>query len=281
MIAVQDIYLGSNDIANANQTGAKISPEEFNRVLPDMLYAYYRKLYGLPEHYAPGVPLPPMAYEVTRLITDYVREILEAEKPVTINAKGEGPIPSDYLHHSKLVYHYKKNIGPPEADDNDCHICTDACEDDCAEKTKPLSKSEATTDLYEDVYKDVLVMPESKFRTYGASANRKPTKDYPIAVYRKNIIQFAPIDLKIALLSYLRMPLKPLFTYSIDTDGNVIFSPTGGPGTFPTGNTGPVDVELPLICSYQLCALVAKRFGFYNRDLPLISITESIAKSGM
>lgn len=275
IIQVDDLYLSVNDFANKHQTGAFVSPDEFNRMMADEVYSFVRKCYGLEDQYSPGMPAPKISYELTQLVVDYLEKLKVAEYPMAIDAAGKGTIPPDYLHKAAARYQYFKKGDPADAKE---HVCNGDCADDCQLKTKQGNYNDSVTPVYQPVDRPVKFVTEEAYEFALCSVNRAATKEYPVGVFRDGHVQFAPKDLKKVLFTYLRYPKKPLFTYNL-VDDNPVFARTGA--TYPIGNTGAVDIELPLICSKQIAAMIAQRMGFFTRDMPLIQVTETVKTKGI
>ena len=274
IIPINDVFNGANDWANAHTTGAKITPDEFNRIVVDEVYNFVQWIYGLPTQYRPGSPVPAVTFEENQLVRDYLEKLKVAEYKMKVNAEGKGDTPEDYLHKTAIRYLYFKK-GEPTLPDG--HICDECCADPCQERIKDISFQKRNTPKYTPMHRPVKVLNEEQYQFALCSVNRTATKEYPVCVFRDAHVQFAPVDLKQVLFSYLRYPKKPVFTYDQGPDGSVIFNPTG---TYPIGNTGVQDIELPLIVSKYISAMVAARVGFFNRDMPLSMITQTFKAEG-
>lgn len=275
IIKVDELYLSVNDFANKHQTGAFVSPDEFNRMMVDEVYSFVRKCYGLEDQYQPGSPVPKISYELTQLVVDYLEKLKVAEYEMKIDQFGKGAIPDNYLHKGAARYLYFKKGDPIDAP---AHICNNECPDNCQQGTKSLTYDQTKNPTYTPMNRPVKFVTEEAYEFALCSVNRTATKEYPIGVFRDGHIQFAPKDLAKVLFTYLRYPKAPLFTYDIINDAPV-FVRSGA--TYPAGNNGAVDIELPLICSKQISAMIAQRMGFFTRDMPLIQTTESVKAKGI
>ena len=278
IIDVNDLFQSVNDIANKDQTGAAVSPEEFNRMMGDSVHAFVRKCYGLEDNYREGMPMPKISYEITQLVVDYLSKLKVAEYKMAVDKDGKGVVPDNYLHNGALRYLFYKKGEPMDAPE---HICCDACADPCEQGSKSLSYSQRTRPMYTPMNRPVKIVTEAAYEFALCSVNRPATKEYPIAVFRDEHLQFAPNDLKQVLFTYLRYPKKPVFAYDIDaTTGAVIFKKTGGTYPLP-GPSDSVDIELPLVCKLQVAAIIARRMGFFTRDAPLIQTTQNVIDTGL
>lgn len=275
IILVDELYKSVNDWANKHQTGAFVSPEEFNRMMVDEVYSFIRRLYGLENEYQPGSPMPRITYEETQLVIDYLSGLKVAEYKMQINKDGKGNLPDDYLHKGAGRYVYQKP-GPP--DPGPTHVCSDDCEHPCEKVTHAGTYQQSQSPTYTAVNRPIKWVIESAYEFALCSVNRPANKEYPIGVFRDNHIQFAPADLKEVLFTYLRYPKKPLFTWNYVGD-DVVFTRTNA--QFPTPGANAVDIELPLICQKQISAMIAQRMGFFTRDVPLIQATQSVKDKGI
>lgn len=108
-VSVDDIYKRVNYLINKEQTGNILNKDEYNNCLKWANLELFKRLYGLPESYRPGQPLPPMAYEETQYIIDSMSRFKVnkggRDYPVLlIDKNGQASLPADYVHYSSITY---------------------------------------------------------------------------------------------------------------------------------------------------------------------------------
>ena len=178
-------------IANKEQTGDTITPDQFSEViLPAVNIMFFKKKYGLPEDYRPGQPLPREAWEITQKISDDLRKFKEFQPAWAINSAGVAAIPSDYVHRSSITRTYI-----------------------------PYTGAQPKTVVVE-------VLTDDEAATRRGNSITAPTVKNPVCVFQKNSIQFYPSNLQSVEFTYLRLPKTPFFDYTIAND-EYIFLPAG------------------------------------------------------
>jgi len=188
MIDVNEVKEFVDFLANKEQSGNSVSPSEFNLNLRRATDDLFRKEYGLPEDYKPGVPLPDISYEITQRIKDDMR-VFKKTETITIDANGNGNIPDDYVHYTGIRYNKVTNNtgGQPTVEP-----------------------------------KSVEAIDDDKWVGRIGNSIKVPNKDYPICNFNSSSIQFEPKDLYKVDLTYLKYPSTPNWAYTI-TDGTAIY----------------------------------------------------------
>lgn len=257
MININELKLLVEFIANKHQSGASMSPADFNVAVQSSLDDVILYYYGLPQKYAPGAPMPPVAWEVTQLVTDYL-STLKVETDLSINAEGKATVPTDYLHHSSMCYRYAIPGVINELSPTD-----DACD---TTQNGTVAGNVIQPDMM-DV--PVVVVDDMRWCSLIASQIRKPTKRYPIAKYQNGYIQFAPKDLASVELTYLRYPLKPEWGYTVPNSVDPVYNPATSQ-----------DIELPAIIKNQLTYSVLTKLGINVREPQLQQFAELMKAQG-
>jgi hypothetical protein len=181
MINVNELKIFIDFIANKEQSGTAYSIIQLNNAMQAANIDLYKLRYGLPEDYIPGMPLPRQAYEVTQKIKDDLRAFKE-KISIPVDQFGIMQLPSNYVH--KTAIEYVKITNSP-----DCEI------------------PEALT-------KSVEIIDDDKWSERVSNTIKKPTLDFPICNFLKDSIRFEPKNLGQVELSYLRIPIKPIWGYT-------------------------------------------------------------------
>lgn len=187
-VDVNEVYELVQFIANKDQSGNTMSPDEFNLSLRRAADDYFRWLYGLPHKYAPNFPMPAPAYELTQKIKDDMRVLKVAgdDAIFDVSAGGRMTIPDDYVAVTSIYY--------------------------------KLFKSGETCDDTEGEIRPVERIDDDKWAGRVSSSLKKPTKKRPICNFRNNHVQFEPKNLGKVYFEYLRCIQTPIWGYTIVND---------------------------------------------------------------
>lgn len=183
-MTVWEIYQYCNFITRKERSG-KISPEEFNRLLPIVQMKYFKDLFGLPEKYTPGAPIPNKAWEITSSIKDSLRPFLVTYGiPGTplfeVDPWGHADLPANYCHYGSFGYYYSNGS-----------------------ESIPVS---------------IDVLTESEVNSRLSDYITRPTKRNPVVTIYSTFLQFYPIDLRLVRFTYLKYPNTPVLGYDFDSD---------------------------------------------------------------
>ena len=184
---INEIYELVRFISNKSQTGTP-SPTEFNLAVNSAQFSLFMERYGNPAEYTPGQPIPRMAYEETKKISDDLR-VFKVLTDLTIDDNGQGIIPDDYIHATSMRFNYITQ-GPDKSID---------------QVERPIKEVD------DDKLGDRLI-----------SEIVRPTKKYPIATFYNTYIQYNPKDLKKVKFTYLRRPNDAVWAFSI-TNGRPLY----------------------------------------------------------
>lgn len=266
MININEVKQYTEFLAKKWQSGAIFAPDQFNLVIPNVVRSIVRKYYGIPEQYAPGMPMPAISADETQLVRDYL-STLKPSIDLAVTSLGTATLPADYIHKSRAVYKMQVttkvnqvlvNAAQPE---EDC-----GCDDDGSNPTvqgPEPRKNETVTKI-----RPVVFLPDESFDWRMSSVLRAPSKDYPIAKMIPGGIQFAPQDLGSVEFSYYRYPIKPVWGYTTS-------------GGFSTYNPlTSVDIELPEICAEEVVFSCLQRMGISIREPMLIQWADRQRQQG-
>lgn len=179
-VTVEDIRQQVFYLLNKHQSGNTLNGAEFNQALKFANLSFFKRRYGLPESYRPGMPLPAISYEVTQLIIDGLSPFKVTrggrDYPViTVDKNGWAALPPDYIHASSITY----NVTPVE------------------------------------------ILRDSQFQDRLNNSITFPSKKDPICSIHAGYIQFQPTDLGSVNMVYLRLPVTPVWGYTITNDEEV------------------------------------------------------------
>lgn len=265
MININEVKQYAEFLAKKWQSGAILAPDQFNLVIPSVVNNIVKRYYGLPEQYAPGMPMPSISADETQLVRDY----LSALKPTVVlpvDNQGIGTLPSDYIHKSVATYIYsvtqKVNKVLVNSQAPDCDNCDDDGEN-------PTIQGDIVNNETIDTPRPVVFLSDEQFDWQVASMIRKPTKEYPIARMVAGGIQFAPSNLSSVNLTYYRYPKTPVWGYTT----------AGGFNTYDASTSQ--DIELPKICTEEVVMTTLQRLGISIREPMLINWADKQRQQGI
>lgn len=145
---------------------------------------HYKRKLGLPEQYAPGMPVSRQSYELTSILTEDLRQFKvliggNTSTPVTLDANGHFVYPSDYFIVTNFTYY---------------------------------SVSGGVTYL-----RKVPILNDLQYGEAVSRVSTAPDEMFPVCNRQATYIQFNPILTGNLSMTYLRMPVKPV--WALDTTG--------------------------------------------------------------
>jgi hypothetical protein len=265
MINVNEVKQYIEFLSRKSQSGGVFTPNEFNLVLPKVVFDIVRKYYGVPEEYQFGNPEPRIAADNTQLVRDYLSQL----KPVVMLPVNNGfvNLPSDYIHKSSARVRDLFNHGTDEEQllKEECDCTGDcSCRNDVGTPTLPKKP----TPIVVERYYPIAFMSDEQFNWAMNSIKRYPTKEYPIARMQPNQIEIAPRSISSIELSYYRYPVKPVWGYTLQ---------------FATATYDPAtstNIELPDICGTEVVLAMLNKLGISIREQQVINWSERTRQQG-
>lgn len=239
MIDVNSLKEFIEYICNFEQSGRRMSKDEYNNNLLSAQLDIINERYGNPKEYQVGMPLPRQVYEATQKLTDDLKNLKEKIN-ISVDSEGKAILPGDYFHISAIRHKYIKNR-------------------DCGQS--PLTKEV-----------NVKILPESQIAARLSSSIKVPTKEYPIAdFYGKHILCYPNVslngeDLKEIIFVYLRYPITPFWSSEIIPEGEVKNGITGDGLTETYDPTTSVQIELPFSMRNEIAAKILRYIGINLRE---------------
>lgn len=193
---INDIYLLLQNLATKGGYNTTITTNDFNIHWASAERKYYNKQYGNENEYQPGNPIPRIAYPGTIKVSTSLSRFSSNPITITIDGNGQYVKPDDMYYVDSLSY-TPDNIAPPVS-------------------IERIEKQELADRL--------------------VSYIQPPTALFPIYVEYSTFLQFYPITLAQATLSYLKKPIPGKWGFAL---------PGGVGGTNLTGGTGYTDGTYP------------------------------------
>ncbi len=182
MINVNELKIFIDFIANKEQSGTAYSINQLNNAFQAANIDFFKLRYGLPEEYAPGTPVPIQGYEVTQKMKDDLKAC-KVVSTISVSNNGEMILPSDYVHYTAITFIKVLNS-------------------ECGEA--PTAKRKALE-----------IIDDDKWDERVDNSIKAPSLEFPIGNFLSNSIRCEPKNLKEVEFSYLRMPNKPIWGYTV------------------------------------------------------------------
>jgi len=218
--------------------GLKFSftPEGFENLLNIAQLKHYKRKLGLPEQYAPGMPVSRQSYEITSVLTEDLKKFKvliggNTSTPLTLDADGHLAYPSDYYIVTSITYYYVTGG-----------------------KTY-LRKVDILNDLqYGEAISRVSTVPDEMF---------------PVCNRQATYIQFYPILTGNLSMTYLRMPVKPV--WALDTTN----------GYYGYDDANSVQLEWDDINIIDIITIMLGDIGIPIQDGEVLQYAENLKERGV
>ena len=230
-------------IARKSQAGGNPTPSQFNIDVERSFMEWVMKRYGNPQEYQPGAPIPRVAWQDTKKITDDLRFLL-ARHEFQVPVNGRLPVPDGtttdlqgnvaeaYLHGSSL----RREVIKKKGDE--------------------LVVNETTIDELRD-------------SEVGSRLSSQIFKDSNACAFYNDYIQFYPKNIGKVIFTYLRTPKKPYWGSTLSNN-----RPVYDPST-------SVDVESPDITHNEIAMGVLGFLGISIREQQLQVYADQMKKEGI
>lgn len=167
-----------------------LTPKRFESMLHMASLKHFKRKLGLPEEYQVGMPLPRQAYEVTQKISEDLR-------PFKVELDG---------YHSALMFVNGVSSYPPDY-------------------YYPLSVAPIINHEVGSVVKRARVVTDGRWDEMHGNYVDIPNDEYPVVNFQANSIRISPSTIRIAKMTYLRLPKKPVYGVTT-TDLVTTYNPT-------------------------------------------------------
>lgn len=190
-MTLMEIYNFIKFIGDKDFNGNYFQPAEFNSAIQAANIDLFKKVSGIPEEYQPGTPLARECLEVNQKAIDELRHFKSHIFDQAV-ASGYFALPGDFLYHDSCSYKYQRNVdGSPES-----------------------------------LYRPVEILREDQAADRLGNWIKRPTTKHPIAVYRRidasnDRLYIYPDTINAVDFHYYRMPVQPVFAYTIVNDAPV------------------------------------------------------------
>lgn len=176
-------------IGNKDFNGNFFKPDHYKSSIIAADLDLYKKKSGLPEEYRPGMPLAREGFEINKKSLDNVSNFKGHIVDQAV-ASGYFAIPDNYIYWDEMSYNYVVTV-------------------DGTPTTLP---------------KPVELLTEGQLTSRRGNWIKKPTKKCPVAVERRDSVgdwkrfYIYPATINAVDFHYYRLPIEPVFAYSIAND---------------------------------------------------------------
>jgi hypothetical protein len=228
-----------NFVLDKDYNGQVLKPDYFNLLLQTSNLSYYKLKFGLPEEYQPGQPVPRQAVDVSRKLSDDLRNF-KKESIVTVDGNNVGVFPGDYSHMDSARYGRAVTIdGNPET------------------YWQPLE-----------------MLTSDEMASRRSNYTKRPTEKNPVGEYIPDSagnsgIRIYPTSIAQVTFVYYRLPLKPVFAYTI-VDDEI---------QYDSGSS--VEWEWPEDCHVDLIRIMSSDMGINVREQLITEFSEMKQQKGV
>lgn len=166
--------------------GSQAQPISDNNEFSDQLHyaqlKYFKAKLGLPEQYSPGMPLPKQSFEITKRITEDLRQFKVMRgwgetTPIITDNMGYAAYPKDYYYPSVMTYTMRNGKN------------------------------------YE---REIEFLSDAEFTKRTTSFSELPNIYFPVVNLQKDRMRFSPKTITFINFIYLRLPIKPYLSVTFD-----------------------------------------------------------------
>lgn len=233
-MTLEEIYNFIKFIGDKDYNGNYFRPAQFNSALQGANIDLYHQASGLPAEYQPGSPIARQHFEINQKSLDEVRNFKGHVYDQALTS-GKFTLPAAYVYHDSVSYKYQRNVdGTP------------------------------TT-----LYRPVEILTENQLAARLGSWRKQPTTKNPVAVYRSSELQVYPATISAVDFHYYRMPVQPVFAYTIVNDDLV----------YDSGSS--TEVEWPEVRHMDLIRIMLSYLGINLSHEMLVQYAEMQKQKGV
>lgn len=235
-MTLMEIYDFIKFIGDKDYNGNYFKPSYFQSAIIAANLDLYKKVSGIPEEYQPGTPLAREHFEMNQKALDEVR-FFKGHLFDQAVATGYFALPVDYIYYDSMSYKYQRNIDG---------VAT-------------------------DIPRPVEILREGQAADRQGNFTKKPSTKYPIGVVRKiatnDRMYLYPATINAVDFHYYRLPVEPLFVYSIVSDEIVYGAST--------------EFEWPAQKHMDLCRILLSYLGINLQNELLLQYAEQLKTKGI
>ena len=178
---IQEIVSLLSGFVNQDNPTLDLRQERLSQYFDMANKDYFKMWCGLPEQWQPGSPVSTRGWQVAEQNTEALKKFITPLTNYTVDNNGQLVYPSGFVHLSDIGY-YNSDLG-------------------VFVEVEPIMHSQ----LFERL-KNVITPPSLEF---------------PVCVYYNTYLQFYPVGLQNISLSYLRLPVTPVYVTTEQNGVNV------------------------------------------------------------
>lgn len=208
---IYESYLDLNRLAAKASTGGLNKPEDWTQWADKAQREFVSKYYGnvMAENKSKGFPL--YGFEATQRVRSNLRPFITRVTLVPDPTTGQVQLPPDYWQPWGFFCKYAKTV-VSVSESLDCGVG---------------GKKTSTVNLLD---KPVKLLDSDEYGYRLDSSVQPPTLDHPICKFEGNTAFFAPFNVNMPVLTYIRRPKPTVFNFTLDANGEPVYNPTGSVG---------------------------------------------------
>jgi hypothetical protein len=178
---LSEILHSVSTVINQINPSIVIDIERFNLLLKLANYDYFKQWCGLPEQWQPGHPVTSRGWQIAEQNTEALKTFIVPFQNYVVDSNGQLSYPNDFVHLTRIGFY-----------------------NSVTSRQRPV---EILTDQQAD----------ERLGNYITD----PALEYPIVIYQNTYFQFYPITLLNISMSYLRLPITPIYVLKQENDIDV------------------------------------------------------------
>lgn len=233
----------------ANKSGRAIlpTPSQFNSYVNRAVAEYTTQMFGNPQEYQPGRPIPKVSYELTQEIKDRLRHLKEV-RDMLVNTEGKIMIPDG----STVV-------------DRNGQVCPDYLHLTLLLGSYFIQGSGTITEKHVPIE----VVSDDELSLLLTSELVEPTVKYPVANIEGAYLKIYPTTFQYVKMTYLRQPNTAKWSYTVQNN-----RPVYDPAT-------SVDIDAPKEAFNTIAMMVLSFLGVSMRESDLVGYAEQSNAKGV
>ncbi len=234
-------------VIKKSQSGGNPTPSQFNLAVERAYMEFIMRRYGNQAEYVPGRPIPRVAWQQSQKISDDLRFLL-TRRDIPVPNTGKMLIPDGsgndlngdtldkYLHHSSLRFNFTDTVAGE------------------------IRSREVKID----------VLTDAEFSNATESTIVNGTRRFPVCAYYDTFIQFEPKDLQKVIFTYLRIPVTPIWAFTLDANDRPVYDPVNS-----------VDIEAPDQVTNEIAFNTLAFMGISIRDQFIYQASKQFVAEGV
>jgi len=233
-MTLMEIYDFIKFVGNKDYNGSYFAPDEYNSAIQVANLDNFKKEFGLPEQYKPGFPVSAQSADVNKKSMDRLGFLKVRNSSMTVTS-GVMTLPVDFIYWDTLIYNFARTI-----------------------------HGTMTT-----LPKVVELLKPEQFTERRGNWIKKPMVWKPICTIVGDTVRIMPVEINSVEIYYWRMPVRPVFAYTITND-ELVYNPGGS-----------TEFEWPETCHPDIIRILLSYLGINLSSQEIIQYAEMQKEKGV